>query len=77
MDSKVAQGRLKVIHSHFITADDSPSLLGPNPTAGEFVSGMDSLFLSIGYIDICIDTGNSIAYALVFDLLMGVPSYID
>ncbi|XP_015888035.3 long chain acyl-CoA synthetase 6, peroxisomal [Ziziphus jujuba] len=38
MDSKVAQRRLKVIHSHFITADDSPSLLGPNPTAGEFVS---------------------------------------
>lgn len=42
-----AQRRLKAIHSHLIPATDSSSHLRLNPTAGEFVSGILSLSLSI------------------------------
>lgn len=39
-----AQRRLRAIHDHLSpTADDSPSHLRSNPTAGEFFSGTSSL----------------------------------
>lgn len=42
-----AQRRLKAINAHLLTAaDDSPSEIQSNPTAGEFFSGTPSLSLS-------------------------------
>lgn len=43
-----AQRRLKAIHAHLTaTADESPSHLRSNPTAGEFFSGTPSLMLHL------------------------------